>query len=255
MSASLPLLLFFAVAVLATCHGREPSLRYEKTTTTLTPSVPLLRVSSSLVLPREDEADVQVLVQDEDEASSAKHEEEKEEEDLLRIALLRPFATHDYESMISSFDEWASFLPCQMVEPTNITGRFYTVDLFMSIASSFDDDNDELDGLSGKELKDTLTNLFQTSVWGKKSHCFDSIAFISSNIPEEVDLYTTEPNGGGADRDNKLNLLWVNGPNTQFRHSVKEIISLREESHHDYYYDVMFLMEAEYASSYIVSVR
>jgi len=130
------------------------------------------------------------------------------------IAIVRPFAVSDYASLLRSFSEWNSFIPCNSSETVN-------ADIFLV----FSQDLDDYSSISSV-IEDFLS---EPDDWMR---CFNSINAISAKISLIDDIYTPHQSHN--------NSFWANGPNRQFNFIAKAMADQTWGS-----YDFWYLMEGD----------
>eukprot|EP00638_Chattonella_subsalsa_P009021 CAMPEP_0117750440 /NCGR_PEP_ID=MMETSP0947-20121206/10374_1 /TAXON_ID=44440 /ORGANISM="Chattonella subsalsa, Strain CCMP2191" /LENGTH=1159 /DNA_ID=CAMNT_0005568617 /DNA_START=188 /DNA_END=3664 /DNA_ORIENTATION=+ len=130
------------------------------------------------------------------------------------FAIIRPFAASDYVSLLNSFDEWNSFIPCNSSETVH-------ADIFLVFSQNIDE---------YPTIRSSVEDfLSRSDDW---MHCFNSINAVSANISLVDDVYTPHQSHN--------NSRWVNGPNRQFNFIAQAMANESWGS-----YDFWYLMEGD----------
>jgi hypothetical protein len=131
----------------------------------------------------------------------------------VKIAIARTFSQNDASKLALSFDVWNEFPPCD-------GNPSYAADLVLAFSQSLDDSRLATDAI------EAIASTFETS---NGFGCFDRLIAFGCNIDPNLDQYKPD--------ELDMNPLWVMGPNTQFRRTVRFV----EKSD----YDFMYLMEMD----------
>ncbi|KAG7355697.1 hypothetical protein IV203_000383 [Nitzschia inconspicua] len=113
-----------------------------------------------------------------------------------KLAVVRPFSTHDSSKLLSSFDVWREFPPCSG-KPS------YTAHLVLAFSQSL---------LNSNVATEAMTNVGamfdETQGFGR---CFQRILGFGCNIEASLDVYNPA----------RSNDMWVNGPNRAFERTFR----------------------------------
>ena len=130
-----------------------------------------------------------------------------------RIAIVRPTSPEGADSLLSSFELWDIFSPCDPKENP------YAIDLYISFSRETDSSRQSI-----QSFQDAMS---KTNGWG---HCIDHLFILNAEILQDQDVY-----------DESIQLhdrMWVNGPNAQFRSLFRDI---REKN----LYECFLIMESD----------
>ena len=144
---------------------------------------------------------------------------------IEKLAIIRPFSKHNVKGLLHAFDEWDTFLPCDISELKFGVRPTVQVDVFLSYSQTFESFKPARDNVL--RIIDDFTGRYNASGWQR---CITSIKSIEANIDPKADLY--------ASNESHKNRMWVHGPNQQFVNSMETILGGEFGR-----YDAVFVME------------
>lgn len=164
-------------------------------------------------------------------------------EDVTTIAIVRTFAPRDATGLAVSFDVWKEFPPCYREKLGNRDDdathdddhndiinaavdaplSYTSVELYLSFSQSLEDHASLMADIS------VAVNMafVETHGWGG---CVDKVVLFGCDIDANDDIYQRHAS--------KKDPLWVNGPNLQFRRSMRALQRLSTT-------DLVYLMEPD----------
>ena len=147
------------------------------------------------------------------------------ERKIRKLAVLRPFSKHNVKGLLHAFDEWETFLPCDIFKLKSDVRPPVQVDIFLSYSQTFE--SFELARDNVLRIIDDFKGNYNASGWQR---CITSIKAIEANIDPKVDLYALS--------ESHKNRMWVHGPNQQFVNGMETLLG------EDFgRYDAVFVME------------
>lgn len=131
-------------------------------------------------------------------------------------AIVRPFPPHDAESLLSSFQAWDEFFPCDMATISDTP----KTDLVLSFSQMLHD----------HPKAELLVHKFRTEFGAKQgwSRCFDKLVIYEAQIDPSQDIYQKGETRSEA---------WVIGPNVQFQRTFHAMVTAQ--------YKIMILVEED----------
>jgi len=147
-----------------------------------------------------------------------------------RVALIRPFGPGDGSALLESIERWDTHWPCTPVSAASSR----PVDLFISFSQKLEESLHPLDVAAVEALKVKFEN------GGGWNGCISQLRIIEANIPADRDKYRRA--------DEQTDRMWVNGPNEQFRVSMREVMEITqvdEDGQDVAKYEVSVLMEPD----------
>ena len=148
-----------------------------------------------------------------------------------RVALVRPISTGGGQSLLESFDLWDTHWPCTGANMP------YVVDLFISYSQTLDAEAHP-DDVEAIELIKSKYNAHEG--W---NGCLSRFSVIEVNMDPYMDKYNRS--------DEQTDPMWVNGPNEQFRRSIREIMKKTkkvvngDQEEVEPEYEIAFIMETD----------
>mmetsp|Transcript_26422 Transcript_26422/g.55787 ORF Transcript_26422/g.55787 Transcript_26422/m.55787 type:complete len:542 (-) Transcript_26422:97-1722(-) len=152
---------------------------------------------------------------------------ESESDKTLSIAIGRPFAVHQIDELVASFDEWKTFPlsrhGCKNFEIGSSSNR-------IGLVLSFPREGDPHRYPEVYEAYKKIQEMWrETNGWGG---CISSVDLMFANIDKEYDIYANF-----FDKEEGY-YNWVNGPNRQFERLFRFIQKTKK-------FDVWYLMEPD----------
>jgi len=135
--------------------------------------------------------------------------------DKGRIAIARTFCEVDAMNLVSSFDVWDKFPPCQ-------EKPLLPVDLVISFSRALEDSP-----VARLAVEETRKRFEETQGWNQ---CFERFIYFGTNIPADLDVYDA--------KQQNMDANWVNGPNRQFERTIRMVEALGD-------FELMYLMEGD----------
>jgi len=145
-----------------------------------------------------------------------------------KLALVRPIPPGGGQALLESFDLWDPHWPCSS------KGLDYQVDLFISFSRTLDRSEHPGD----VEALEKLKSKFEAH--GGWNNCVSRLHVIEIDIAPEMDIYEKA--------DEQKNPMWVNGPNEQFRKTLREIMTMTrsdQQGREVAEYEIVYNMEAD----------
>ena len=96
-----------------------------------------------------------------------------------KLALVRPFSTHDGEKMLESFTSWDNLLPCNAIDDV------YDVDLVLSYSRRFDDGDAEPASRVVSAIQDKIADSGEDGLAMGSMHwsrCFKGLRVVEADI-------------------------------------------------------------------------